>query len=107
MNLPLDRIMSFDEVEDMEYKDCPLDLDERFDDIVGISYYEDRKLEKILYAVTKATANYIRTKPMHSSQIELTSARQEELHAEYPALSEICLLHHRVHSQFRASLPSL
>ena len=88
MNLPLDRIMSFDEVEDMEYKDCPLDLDERFDDIVGISYYEDRKLEKILYAVTKATANYIRTKPMHSSQIELTSARQEELHAEYPALSE-------------------
>jgi Predicted transcriptional regulator len=104
MNLPLDRIMSFDEVEDIDYLDCPLDLDERFDDIVGVSYYEDRKLEKILFAVTKTTANYIRTKPMHSSQIELPSSRQDELHDKYPVLSEFvfftieCIPNFELHS---------
>ena len=104
MNLPLDRIMSFDEVEDIDYLDSPLDLDERFDDIVGVSYYEDRKLEKILFAVTKTTANYIRTKPMHSSQIELPSSRQDELHDKYPALSDFffftieCIPNFELHS---------
>lgn len=87
MNLPLDRILSYDEVEGIDYKDCPLDLDERFDDIIGVSYYEDSEAEPLLLAVTRATANYIRTKPLHSSQIELISSRQEELRAMYPALS--------------------
>lgn len=87
MNLPLDRIVSFDEVEGIEYLDCPLDLEDRFDDIVGISYYEDRELEKILFAVTSNTVNYIRTKPMHPSQIELPSSRQAELLDMYPALA--------------------
>ena len=104
MNLPLDRIISFDEVEGVDYRDCPLDLEERFDDIVGISYYEDRKLETILFAVTKATANYIRTKPMHSSQIELPSSRQAELLETYPALDGFvfftieCIPNHELHT---------
>ena len=88
MNLPLDRILSFDEVEGIEYKDCPLDLDERFDDIIGVSYFENRDAEPVLFAVTKTTANYIRTKPLHSSQIELISSQQEELKANYPSLSD-------------------
>ena len=90
MNLPLDRIVSFEEVEGIKYKDCPLDLDERFDDIVGVSYYEDRKLEPILFAVTNTTANYIRTKPMHSSQAELPVEQQRELRQQYPSLHEFC-----------------
>ena len=104
MNLPLDRILSFDEVEGINYKDCPLDLDERFEDIVGISYYEDRKLEKILFAITKTAANYIRTKPMHPSQIELPATRQAELLIEHPVLSDFvfftieCIPNFELHS---------
>ena len=104
MNLPLDRILSFDEVEGIGYKDCPLDLDERFEDIVGISYYENRKLERILFAITKTAANYIRTKPLHPSQTELPATRQAELVGEYPALGDFvfftieCIPNFELHS---------
>ncbi|MBQ6577703.1 MAG: WYL domain-containing protein [Bacteroidales bacterium] len=88
LNLALDRIVSFNEVEGLEYKDCPIDLEERFDDIIGVSYYEYSKLEKILFAVTNTTANYLRTKPMHASQAEPVSSRQSELKEQYPLLSD-------------------
>lgn len=92
MSLPLDRILSFTELGDRQYVDCPLDLEERFDDIVGVTYYEDRKIEKILIAVAPLTVNYIRTKPLHSSQAELREEEQEEQRRRYPALRDYVFL---------------
>ena len=104
MNLPLDRIESYSPVYDIEYKDCAVDLAERFDDIVGVTYYEDRHLEIILFAISKQAVNYIRTKPLHSSQIELSSERQEEMHFKYPHLTGYvfftleCIPNYELHS---------
>ena len=88
MNLPLDRIESYEPVYDIKYKDCPLDLDERFEDIVGVTYYENRPVERILFAVSWQSVNYIRTKPLHSSQAELAAERQDEMRAKYPQMAD-------------------
>ena len=87
MNLPLDRIESYEPLYELPYKECPLDLNERFDDIVGVTYYENRQLERILFAISSQSANYIRTKPIHPSQTELPSEKQDEMHSLYPALN--------------------
>lgn len=88
MNLPLDRIESYEPHYELPYKDCPLDLNERFDDIVGVTYYENRQLERVLFAISRQAANYIRTKPLHSSQIELPDGKQSEMLCKYPKLGD-------------------
>lgn len=88
MTLPLDRIEAYTLLYDLPFIDCPLDLSERFDDIIGVTYYENRKLEKFLFAISKQSVNYIRTKPIHASQTELPRDRQLELHSKYPKLAE-------------------
>ncbi len=86
MNLPLDRIESYTLRKDIPYKECPVNLEDRFDDIVGVTYYEDRKLERILFAISNRSVDYIRTKPLHPSQTELTAEEQSEMHKRYPRL---------------------
>lgn len=88
MNLPLDRIVSYEPLYEVPYKDCPLDLNERFDDIVGVTYYENRRMERILFAISNLSVNYIRTKPLHSSQTELPDEKQTEMHSKYPKLGD-------------------
>lgn len=83
MNLPLDRIEEYKEVPEIKYIDCSIDIAERYDDVVGITYHSDRKLQKILISVAPDTCPYIDTKPLHSSQIKLPSDEQELLRNEY------------------------
>ena len=60
MNLPLDRIEEYEEVPDIKYIDCSIDIAERYEDIVGID-----------------------TKPLHSSQIKLSFDEQEAMRNQY------------------------
>lgn len=83
MNLPLDRIEEYKEVPEIKYIDCSIDIAERYDDVVGITYHSERKLQKILISVAPDTCPYIDTKPLHSSQIKLPSDEQELLRNEY------------------------
>lgn len=67
-NLALDRIQQI-ELENrpfIENKD--IDFDEYFDDVVGVTIYEDKKVEKIILKVEKSLLPYIETKPLHGSQ---------------------------------------
>lgn len=86
MNLPLDRIESYEEVAGAAYIDCPIDIAERYQDVVGITYHADRKLEKIQFAISEKKEPYISTKPLHGSQRRLDVTEQERLHGEYPDL---------------------
>ena len=88
MNLPLDRIVSKEEVPGLEYIDCPIDINERFQDIVGITYHADRDLQKILFCVAHETTPYIDTKPIHNSQIKLTSSDQEKMRQQHPKFKD-------------------
>ncbi len=88
INLPLDRINSISAVEGVEYVDCDDSFEERFDDIIGVTFYEDIPVEDILIAVKHNHAGYIETKPLHGSQIKLIPELQAEKHLMYPTLSE-------------------
>lgn len=88
MNLPLDRMFAFKEVPEIPYKDCYCDIDERYEDIVGVTYHDDQEVETILFAISKSKAPYIRTKPIHGSQTLLPSTDQDRLHKEYPELKD-------------------
>lgn len=86
MNLPLDRILSFKEEPGIMFQDCFCDIDERFEDIVGVTYHDDLSVETILFALPKHEAPYIDTKPIHDSQTLLPADKQQEYKALYPKL---------------------
>lgn len=106
--IPLDRIEAYEEVQNIPYVKCQVNIDELFDDIVGVTYYWDKPVEHVVFAVHKSSANYIRTKPMHPYQAELSKEDQAELHRENPKLEDYsffsldCKLNYELSSLFRS-----
>ena len=88
MNLPLDRIESYKEVAGIDYIDCPIDINERFQDVVGITYHTDRELQKILFCVAPNMSPYVDTKPLHNSQIKLMSSDQDKMRQQCPKFKD-------------------
>ena len=88
-NYALDRMDGKVEyVEGMPYIDTPVDIDARFDEIVGVTYMKDAKLQDIYFAVRPASVNYIRTKMIHSSQDEVNIETERDFIRRYPALKD-------------------
>ena len=106
--IPLDRIEAYEEVQNIPYVKCQVNIDELFDDIVGVTYYWDKPVEHVVFAVHKSSANYIRTKPMHPYQAELSKEDQDELRRENPKLEDYsffsldCKLNYELSSLFRS-----
>ena len=71
LNLALDRIISTRELPDEPFKECPAFNPETwFNDIVGVTKFPSDKAEKVKFRASPDEAPYIRTKPLHGSQIE-------------------------------------
>lgn len=85
VNLPLDRMCGVSAVDGIEYIECNENFEERYDDIVGITWIKEEDLTEILLAVKNSYTGYIDTKPLHGSQVKLTGERQAELHEMYGA----------------------
>jgi predicted DNA-binding transcriptional regulator YafY len=100
-------------VQNIPYVECQVDIDELFDDIVGVTYYWDKPIEHVVFAVHKSSANYIRTKPIHPYQAELSKDDQAELRREHPLLKDFaffsldCKLNYELSSLFRSYGPNL
>ena len=62
------------------------DIYERFEDIVGVSFYADRPVEHILCWVSDSSKGYVDTKPIHGSYTPLKGEAEEQLCNEYPQL---------------------
>lgn len=89
LTLALDRISKdFEYLESEPYIECAVDLKARFDEIIGVTLYQDKDLEDIYFAVSKESVDYIRTKWMHSTQIELDEESQSFFRNKYPTLKE-------------------
>ena len=58
--------------------DTDIDFDEYFDEIVGVSNYKNSSVEKVLLKIDNKSIDYIRTKPLHGSQIELKNMNKAE-----------------------------
>lgn len=87
LNFPLDRIDKVEPLPKKKYVACPDDLAERFEDIVGVTLYEDKEIEHILCWVSDLSKGYVDTKPIHESYTPLKGDRENELHNLYPQLT--------------------
>lgn len=86
LTFALDRIDKVEPLPEKKYIDCPEDIYERFDDIVGVTLYEDRPVEHILCWVNDSSKGYVNTKPIHESYTPLKGDKDTELHEQYPNL---------------------
>ena len=62
------------------------DLNERFEDIVGITFYDDRPVQTILFWVSDYSKEYVATKPLHESQRHYTGEKEMALRQQFPML---------------------
>ena len=86
LNFALDRIDKVTPLPDVKFFPCEEDLSERFEDIVGVTLYEDREIEHIIFWVSDYSKDYIITKPIHESQKHLKSNVLDSLLKKYPNL---------------------
>lgn len=85
LNLALDRIKAVAAVEGVDYVDCDECFEERYEDIIGITWLKDKDLTEIVLAVKNAYTGYVDTKPIHGSQVKYPAGRQALLHDRYKA----------------------
>lgn len=107
LNLALDRMSeNFEYVEDEPYIATPVNLKERFEEIIGVTLKQDSELTDIYFAVDKGSLDYIRTKWLHTTQIELDSESQKIFRIKYPSLKDKtffsieCRENHELYARF-------
>lgn len=79
-NYALDRINGIQVADDIEYYPQPnnVDFTEYFDEIVGVTNYDNRQVETVVLRVSKSRYDYIKTKPLHWSQKEDRTRESED-----------------------------
>lgn len=85
----LDRISEhFEYLDNIQYIDTTVNLKERFDEIIGVTLYADKEVVDIYFAVSPKRTPYVRTKWLHTTQIELDQESSSFFRNKYPSLSE-------------------
>ena len=87
LNFSLDRINKIVPLTARDYIEPSEGLLERFEDIIGVTYLDDSPIYQIIFWANDKEKDYIKTKPIHESQRNLTGEREEQLRKENPALS--------------------
>lgn len=88
-NPALDRIVSLSP-HGAKYMDNEnVDFNEYFDDIIGVTRYDDKEPQKILLRIDKATYPYIETKPLHPYQKYLKDRKVQGSNYDYVELNII------------------
>jgi hypothetical protein len=64
----LDRIVGIEPTKDVSFVPNPVDLDDYFDDVIGVTRYKDEEVTKIRIKVYAASMYYVMKKPLHHSQ---------------------------------------
>lgn len=83
LNFALDRILVIKILTGYEYHTAPDDLNERYEDIIGITYNDESPLYEIVFWTSDVSAPYIRTKPLHGSQKELKGELAADIHKNF------------------------
>lgn len=88
-NYALDRMDGKVEyVDDLPFIDSSVDIDSRFDEIVGVTYRETVPVQDIYFAVKPQSINYVLTKYVHPSQDEVNPETEKEFKYKYPSLKD-------------------
>ena len=88
LTFSLDRIDDVKPLSSHKYAEYEGDINEIYEDIIGITYKEESPVYKILFWVSNMSADYVATKPLHESQRNIGSAHETELRSQFPQLIE-------------------
>ena len=88
LSFALDRIDGIEYAKELTFKPAKEDFTERYEDIIGITYYEDKPVEEIVFWVSEDSTPYIITKPIHGSMRHLKGSKADILRAKYPSLPQ-------------------
>ena len=86
LSFALDRMDKFVPLPARCYKEYDGDLNERFEDIIGVTLIDGNPLQAILFWVSDYSKDYVATKPLHESQRHFRGEREIELRQQYPML---------------------
>ena len=87
LNFSLDRINSCIPLPSHNYMPYKGDINERFDDIIGVTLLDDSPVYKILLWASDESKNYIATKPIHESQRKISNDTVKQLREKYTTLA--------------------
>lgn len=88
LNFALDRIDHVVPIPDAKFRPCKENLMERFEDIVGVTLYDEQPVETIVFWVSNRSKDYVCTKPIHGSQRQYKDNSENDLRRQYPRLKE-------------------
>ena len=83
----LDRIDDVENLPSHKYVDYDGDLNELYEDIIGVTYKEESPVYKIVFWVSDNSKDYVVTKPLHESQRSVSGTKAQELYSQFPTLS--------------------
>lgn len=86
--LPLDRIIAINEISFPYKPNIYIDTEQYFKDLIGVTRFDTETLSPIYFRIAPERAPYIRTKPLHPSQIHL-AAQKDENNWEYFSIEVI------------------
>ncbi len=81
----LDRIDSVVPQPSHHYQEYEGDINERFEDIIGVTL-NDGPVLQIVFWVSDKSKDYVETKPLHESQKHIKTEVEESLRSKHPAL---------------------
>lgn len=93
INYPIDRIESYEPLPAHPFHECEEDLEERFENIVGVTLMRDTKTNKpldpvdVLLWVSDSEFPYLNTKPLYPYQRVARQDKEAEYRALYPHLT--------------------
>ena len=82
---PLDRMDKIVPLPSVKYKEYDGNLNELFEDVIGVSIYEAEPVNQIVFWVSDFSVDYVMTKPLHESQKNL-NLEEAALRKAYPSL---------------------
>ena len=86
LSFALDRMDKFVSLPSRGYKEYDGDLNERFEDIIGVTLIDGNPLQTILFWVSDYSKDYVATKPLHESQRPYRGDSEIELRQQYSML---------------------
>ncbi len=87
LHFALDRIVSVEECLGIPYKNSDSDLEEFFDDIIGVTLPENAEVDHIVFWVSDKSKHYVIHKPIHESQVLYKNERDTYFRQLYSKLN--------------------
>ena len=86
LNFGLERINNVNPLPAHKYVEYNGDINEIFEDIVGVTNYTEKEVLKILFWVSDVSKDYVTSKPLHDSQRYYRGDADKTCRIQYPML---------------------